>query len=82
MPRAIVFHGDETWEQREFPVPALRPGCAVLRVEAVGICHSDVDQFRGRPPVPSGGVFPVVPAFARATASACARCTGSARPAP
>src|SRR5262245_29343013 len=61
MPRAIVFNGDETWEEREFPVPDLRPGCAVLRVEAVGICHSDVDQFRGRPPVPSGGVFPVVP---------------------
>src|SRR5262245_26923090 len=61
MPRAIVFNGDETWEEREFPVPDLRPGCAVLRVEAVGICHSDVDQFRGHAPVPSGGVFPVVP---------------------
>lgn len=33
----------------------------MLRVEAVGICHSDVDQFRGRAPVPSGGVFPTVP---------------------
>src|SRR5262245_32518359 len=61
MPRAIVFNGDETWEEREFPVPKLRPGCAVLKVEAVGICHSDVDQFRGHPPVPSGGVFPTVP---------------------
>jgi len=61
MPRAIVFHGDETWEEREFPVPELRPGCAVLQVEAVGICHSDVDQFKGHAPVPSGGVFPVVP---------------------
>lgn len=61
MPRAIVFRGDETWEEREVPVPELRPGCAVLRVEATGICHSDLDQFRGRPPVPSGGVFPVVP---------------------
>ena len=61
MPRAIVFNGDETWEEREFPVPKLRPGCAVLKVEAVGICHSDVDQFRGHAPVPSGGVFPVVP---------------------
>jgi threonine dehydrogenase-like Zn-dependent dehydrogenase len=59
--RAIVFNGDETWEEREFPVPELRPGGAVLRVEAVGICHSDVDQFKGHAPVPSGGVFPVVP---------------------
>ncbi len=61
MPRAIVFNGDETWELREVPKPELRPGCAVLRVEAVGICHSDVDQFRGHPPVPSGGVLPTVP---------------------
>ncbi len=61
MPRAIVFNGDETWELREVPRPKLRPGCAVLRVEAVGICHSDVDQFRGHAPVPSGGVFPTVP---------------------
>jgi threonine dehydrogenase-like Zn-dependent dehydrogenase len=61
VPRAIVFNGDETWEERELPIPELRPGCAVLRVEAVGICHSDVDQFKGHPPVPSGGVFPVVP---------------------
>ncbi|UGQ14872.1 zinc-binding dehydrogenase [Yinghuangia sp. ASG 101] len=61
MPRAIVFKGDETWELREVPKPRLRPGCAVLRVEAVGICHSDVDQFRGHAPVPSGGVFPTVP---------------------
>lgn len=61
MPRAIVFNGDETWELRDVPKPKLRPGCAVLRVEAVGICHSDVDQFRGHAPVPSGGVFPTVP---------------------
>lgn len=61
MPRAIVFKGDETWELREVPKPPLRPGCAVLRVEAVGICHSDVDQFAGHAPVPSGGVFPTVP---------------------
>lgn len=61
MPRAIVFNGDETWDLREVPEPELRPGCAVLRVEATGLCHSDIDQFRGHAPVPSGGVFPVVP---------------------
>jgi threonine dehydrogenase-like Zn-dependent dehydrogenase len=61
LPRAIVFKGDETWELREVPKPKLRSSCAVLRVEAVGICHSDVDQFRGHAPVPSGGVFPTVP---------------------
>jgi threonine dehydrogenase-like Zn-dependent dehydrogenase len=61
MPRAIIFKGNETWEERAFPVPELRPRCAVLKVEATGLCHSDVDQFKGHPPVPSGGLFPVVP---------------------
>ncbi len=61
MARAIVFNGDETWEERDVAVPELRPGCVVLKVEATGICHSDIDQFKGHPPVPSGGIFPVVP---------------------
>lgn len=61
MSRAIVFNGDGTWELREFPMPELRAGCAVLRVEATGVGHSDVDQFYGRNPVPSGGVYPTVP---------------------
>ncbi len=61
MPRAIVFKGDEIWELLEVPKPKLRPGCRILKVEAVGICHSDVDQLHGHPPVPSGGVFPAVP---------------------
>jgi threonine dehydrogenase-like Zn-dependent dehydrogenase len=59
--RAIVFNGDGTWEERQFAMPGLRPGGAVLRVEATGLCHSDVDQFYGHSPVPSGGVFPTIP---------------------
>ena len=48
MSRAIVFHGDETWDERDLPVPAPQPGGAVLRVEATGLCHSDFDHFQGR----------------------------------
>ena len=48
MSRAIVFNGDETWEERDLPVPEPQPGGAVLRVEATGLCHSDFDHFQGR----------------------------------
>jgi threonine dehydrogenase-like Zn-dependent dehydrogenase len=58
--RAIVFNGDETWELREFAVPDPQPGGAVLRVEATGLCHSDVDHFRGHVHTSWGGEFPSI----------------------
>jgi threonine dehydrogenase-like Zn-dependent dehydrogenase len=58
--RAIVFNGDETWEERDLPVPDPQPGGAVLRVEATGLCHSDVDHFRGRVHTSWGGEFPSI----------------------
>lgn len=61
MSRAIVFSGDETWEEREFPEPDPPSGGAVLRVESTGLCHSDVDHFRGNIHTSWGGAFPSVP---------------------
>lgn len=58
--RAVVFNGDGTWEHRDFADPAPPPGGAVLRVDAVGLCHSDVSQLHGHHHVP-GEVSPVVP---------------------
>jgi threonine dehydrogenase-like Zn-dependent dehydrogenase len=58
--RAIVFNGDETWEERDLPVPDPQPGGAVLRVEATGLCHSDFDHFQGRVHTPWGGAFPSI----------------------
>jgi len=60
MSRAIVFNGDETWEMRELPVPDPQPGGAVMRVEATGLCHSDVDHFRGHVHTSWGGEFPSI----------------------
>jgi threonine dehydrogenase-like Zn-dependent dehydrogenase len=58
--RAVVFSGHRTLEIREYPVPDPPEGGAILQVEAVGMCHSDVDMFNGithtRHPV-----FPAVP---------------------
>lgn len=59
--RAVVFLGDGSHETREFPVPSPPPGGAVLQVEAVGLCGSDVAQLHGVELVPGGTAFPVVP---------------------
>ena len=59
--RAAVFLGDHTYEVREFAVPDPPPGGAVLQVEAVGLCGSDVAQYGGIEMVPGASVFPVVP---------------------
>jgi len=59
--RAAVFLGDHSSELREFAVPDPPPGGAVLQVEAVGLCGSDVAQFEGIEIVPGACAFPVVP---------------------
>ncbi len=59
--RAAVFLGDQTYEVREFAIPDPPPGGAVLQVEAVGLCGSDVAQYEGIELVPGASVFPVVP---------------------
>lgn len=58
--RAAVFNGDGTYDVRPFPVPEPGAGGAVLRVEAVGMCGSDVAQLNGHHHVP-GEVAPIVP---------------------
>jgi len=59
--RAGVFPGDGRIEVREFPIPDPPPGGAVLQVEAVGLCGSDVGQLHGVPHLPTGIMFPIVP---------------------
>lgn len=59
--RCVVMPGDGTFEIRELPVPAAPPGGAVLRVEAVGMCHSDVDHMHGIVHTPWGGAYPSIP---------------------
>jgi len=46
--RAVVQTGPRQIEMREFPRPVIGPDDgALLRVEACGICGSDVEQYRG-----------------------------------
>jgi threonine dehydrogenase-like Zn-dependent dehydrogenase len=44
---AAVQTADETLEMHEFPRPTVGPDDAVLRVEACGICGTDIEQFHG-----------------------------------
>ncbi len=36
---------------RQVPIPAVRPGCVLIRIAACGICGTDVALFEGRLPV-------------------------------
>ncbi len=45
--RAAVMTAPRTFELREFPLPAIGPDDGLLRVEACGICGSDVEQYKG-----------------------------------
>ena len=55
--RAIVQTAPRQLELRELPVPEIDADSALLRIEACGICGSDVEQYTGTLPVR----FPVIP---------------------
>jgi len=60
--RAAVLVKPRTLELREFPVPAIGPDEAFLRIEASGICGTDYEQYEGDvPPHEYYTPFPVVP---------------------
>ena len=58
MVRAAVQVGPRQIEMREFPRPSIGPDDGLLRVEACGICGSDVEQYRSPR---GGGRTPVIP---------------------
>ena len=45
--KALVYSSPETVVYRDEPEPVLQPGDSLVRVEAVGICGSDLHAFRG-----------------------------------
>jgi alcohol dehydrogenase len=48
--KALVYTAPNRVEFREAPRPALEPGEVVLRIEAVGICGSDMHAYHGHDP--------------------------------
>lgn len=45
--QAVVCHGPRDYQLEELPVPTPGPGEALVRVEAVGICASDLKCYHG-----------------------------------
>ena len=45
--QAVVCHGPENYVLEEVPVPTPGPGEALVKVEAVGICASDLKCYHG-----------------------------------
>jgi len=46
--RAVVQVGDKKFEMQQFELPRIGADDALMRVEACGICGSDVDQYDGK----------------------------------
>jgi threonine dehydrogenase-like Zn-dependent dehydrogenase len=55
--RAVVHTGLRTFEHRTLPRPVIGHADALLRVEACGICGTDVERYKGNVPVR----YPVIP---------------------
>jgi threonine dehydrogenase-like Zn-dependent dehydrogenase len=45
--QAVICHGPGNYQLEEVPVPTPGPGEALVRVEAVGICASDLKAYHG-----------------------------------
>lgn len=45
--RAVVCHGPQDYRLEEVPTPAPEPGEVVIRIEAAGVCASDVKCWAG-----------------------------------
>src|SRR5436309_4228373 len=43
--RAAVYRGESVVNVEEIPTPAIRPGEILIRVEACGICHTDLKKI-------------------------------------
>ena len=86
MVRAVVQTGPRQIEMREYPRPVIGPeDGALLRVEACGICGSDVEQYkgamgtRGLPMIPGHeplGIIEEISESDRRAAGACRPATG------
>jgi threonine dehydrogenase-like Zn-dependent dehydrogenase len=57
----MVQRADQRLEMEELEVPTIGPDEGLLRVEACGLCGSDVDQFHGGTVARGLGSYPMIP---------------------
>jgi threonine dehydrogenase-like Zn-dependent dehydrogenase len=55
---AVVCHGPQDYRLEEITIPEIGRGEALVRVEAVGICASDVKCYQGAPKFWGDGTRP------------------------
>ena len=48
--KALVYTGTRQLDYRDAPLPAPRPGESLVRIEASGICGSDMHAWHGHDP--------------------------------
>lgn len=49
--RQVVLEAPKRFAEREGPIPVAPHGCALMRMERVGVCGSDFHAFAGRQPI-------------------------------
>jgi L-iditol 2-dehydrogenase len=54
--KAVVLDAPYRFRMEERPLPALQPGWALIKVEAAGICGSDIHFYTGELPIEPGSV--------------------------
>src|SRR3954471_14857247 len=59
--RAVVQSGVRQMSVEEFPRPKIGEDDALLRVEACGICGTDVEQYRGQTEKLGLAKYPLIP---------------------
>lgn len=59
--RAVVQTGTRQLQIEEFPRPTIGDDDALLRVEACGICGTDVEQYRGQTDALGLATYPLIP---------------------
>ena len=58
---AAVLTKPETFDIREMPIPDIGPDDGILRIEAGGLCGTDVEQFHGHLSGTGRDVMPIIP---------------------
>jgi threonine dehydrogenase-like Zn-dependent dehydrogenase len=59
--KAMVQTGDRRLDLREIEIPVIASDEALLRVEACGLCGSDIDQYRGGTAASGLVCYPMIP---------------------